>query len=584
MGSITDIELPKSRMPDWLAAPLKANRSIYLKVALAAALINFFALVTALFTMTVYDRVVPNNATDSLIGLTIGLGIILLFDFGLKLLRSYFVDVAGARIDRDIGKSIFKQILNMRMDIGRRSTGGLSGLVREIDTLRDFFASATLTALVDLPFILITLVVIALIGGWIVLVPMAMIPLVVIAALVTQPMMHRLASQTLGQALGKQSVLVETIGSLETVKSANAGPILSRRWDMAVREHAGASLQQRVISNVSITIASTAQTMAYTGVVIFGVFAIADRSLTMGGLIACSILAGRVVAPLGTIAHLLTRLNAARTAFRQINKFMNQPREGPAGVGLTMKEVNGSIEFRDVDFRYPDAAELALSNINFRIEQGEHVGLIGPIGSGKSTIARLLIGLYPPSSGLVLIDGTDVRQLCPTTLRTRIGALLQDNSLLTGSIRDNIVLERDDVDDEEMIRAAKISLAHDFIMRMPHGYDLELADRGEGLSGGQKQSIAMARALVGKPPILVFDEPTSSVDTDTERRLIESLQDEFEGRTLILITHRPSLLRLVDRIIMMSGGKIVMDGTPASIKSQVSEIRAVARGRNGQAA
>lgn len=584
MNSATEIEMPQGRLAPWLSEPLQSNRPIYMKVALAAALINFFALVTALFTMTVYDRVVPNNATDSLIGLTIGLGIILLFDFGLKLLRAYFVDVAGARIDRDIGKAIFNQILDMRMDLGRHSTGGLSALVREIDTLRDFFASATITALVDLPFIILTLGVIALIGGWIAFIPMAMIPIVVIAALSTQPLMRKLSAQTLGQALGKQSVLVETIGSLETVKSANAGPILSRRWDSAVRDHAGASLRQRVVSNLSITIAGTAQTMAYTGVIIFGVFAIADQTLTMGGLIACSILAGRVVAPLGTIAHLLTRLNAARTAYKQINKFMTQPREGPKGAGLQMHEVTGAIEFRDVDFRYPDAPELALSKVSFRVEPGEHVGLIGPIGSGKSTIARLMIGLYAPTSGLILVDGTDIRQLSPSRMRAQIGALMQDNSLLTGTIRDNILLQREAVEEEEMVRAAKVSLAHDFITRFPHGYDLELADRGEGLSGGQKQSIALARALVGRPPILIMDEPTSSVDTDTERRLMENLQSEFEGRTLILITHRPSLLRLVDRIIMMSGGTIVMDGTPDSVRNQVAEIRTAVRGRNGQAA
>ncbi|WP_427963361.1 type I secretion system permease/ATPase [Altererythrobacter sp.] len=571
-------------MAEWLSGPLRANRSIYLKVAMAAALINLFALITALFTMTVYDRVVPNNATDSLVALTIGLALVLLFDFGLKLLRAYFVDVAGARIDRDIGRSIFDHILAMRMDLGRHSTGGLSGLVREIDTLRDFFASATITALVDLPFILITLGVIALIGGALVFVPMTMVPLVVGAALFTQPLMKRVSAQTLGEALGKQSVLVETIGSLETVKSANAGSILSQRWDSAVSGHAGASLRQRIISNVSITIAGTAQTMAYTGVVIFGVFAIADQTLTLGGLIACSILSGRVVAPLGTIAHLLTRLNAARTAYRQIDKFMNQPVEGPSGEGLVMNRVEGAIEFRNVDFRYPDAPELALSNINFRVDRGEHIGLIGPIGSGKSTIARLMIGLYPPSSGLVLIDGTDVRQMSPNDLRTKTGALLQDNVLLTGSIRENILLGRADAADEEMIRAAKVSMAHNFISRFPSGYDLELADRGESLSGGQRQSIAMARALVGRPPVIIMDEPTSSVDQETERQLMENLRKEFEGRTLVLITHRPSLLRLVDRIIMMSNGKIVMDGTPEAIKNQVANIKSALRERDGQAA
>ena len=570
MVSHSDVEVPRGRVAEWLAAPLRRNRAIYVKVGIAAVMINFFALVTALFTMTVYDRVVPNNATESLIGLTIGLVAVMIFDFILKALRAYFVDVAGARIDRDIGKSIFQQILEMRLDLGRSSTGGLAGLVREIETLRDFFASATLTALVDVPFIFITLAVIWLIGGNIVWIPLLMIPVVVLTALATNPMMRKLSAQTLGEALGKQAVLVETIGSLETVKSANAGDMLSGRWDTAVTAHAGASLRQRLVSTVSINIAGSAQMLAYTGVVVFGVFAIAEQKLTMGGLIACSILAGRAVAPLGTIAQLLTRINAARTAYAQIDRMMQQPPEGPTGAGLTLHNLEGAIEFRDVDFRYPNAPELALTGVNLRIAPGEHIALIGPIGSGKSTLARLLIGLYPPTSGLVLIDGTDLRQLAPKALRSKVGALFQDNVLLTGSIRDNIMLGRDDVGDDEMLRAARTSLAHEFISRMPNGYDLMLADRGEGLSGGQKQSIAMARALVGKPPVIVLDEPTSSVDTDTESRLMNNLRAEFQGRTLILITHRPSLLALVDRVVVMAQGRIAMDGTTESINRQVT--------------
>ncbi len=578
MISHSDVAMPTGRIASWLSVPLLSNRGLYTKVALAAAMINFFALVSALFTMTVYDRVVPNNAYDSLIALTIGLVIVLVFDFLLKLLRAYFVDVAGARIDRDIGKSIFKQILEMRFDLGRSSTGGLAGLVREIETLRDFFASATLTAVVDLPFIFITLAVIALIGGWIVMIPLLMLPLVVITALATQPMMRRLSAQTLNEALGKQAVLVETIGSLETVKAANAGGMLSGRWDNAVQGHAGASLRQRVVSTIAINMAGTAQMISYSGVVVLGVFKIADHSLTMGGLIACSILAGRAVAPLSTIAQLMTRINAARTAYKQINRMMEQPPEGPDGEGLTLHNLEGAIEFRDVDFRYPGAPELALSGVSFRIEPGEHVALIGPIGSGKSTIARLLIGLYPPSSGLVLIDGTDLRQLSPQSLRARVGALFQDNSLLTGSIRDNILLGRDDVGDEEMLRAAKVSQAHEFISRIPNGYDLKLADRGEGLSGGQKQAIAMARALVGQPPIIVLDEPTSAVDTETEARLMANLRAEFTGRTLVLITHRPSLLSLVNRVIVLNRGKVAMDGTPEAITQRVTTINSRRRG------
>ena len=568
-----NIEEPKGRIAPWLSGPLRDNRKLYIKVALAAAMINFFGLIIALFTMTVYDRVVPNNAVESLIGLSIGLAIVLILDFFLKMLRAYFVDVAGARVDRNIGKAIFDRILSLRLDLGRRSTGGLAALVREIETLRDFFASASLTTMVDVPFIFITLAVIAMIGGPLVFIPMVLVPLVITVGLLAQPVMQRLSSKTLSEGLGKQAVLVETISTLETVKSANAGNMLKERWDDSMLRHSRSSLSQRLTSNFSINIAGSAQTMSYTGIVIFGVFKVADQSLTLGGLIACSILAGRAVAPLGGIAQLLTRINAARTAYREINKIMSQPPEGPAiGTGLEPANFEGAIEFRDVDFRYPDAPELALTGVSFKIEKGEHVALIGPIGSGKSTIARLLIGLYPPTSGLVLVDGTDLRQIAPHALRSKVGALLQDNTLLTGTIRENILLGREDLDDDEMIRASRAALAHEFISRMPNGYDLRLADRGEGLSGGQKQSIAMARALVGRPPILVFDEPTSAVDTNTEAQLITNLREEFKGRTLIVITHRPSLLGLVDRVIMMARGRIAMDGSPEEITRKVTRL------------
>jgi ATP-binding cassette subfamily C protein LapB len=288
---------PRPRFADWLMDPIRNNSRVYVKVAIAAVMINLFALVTSLFTMTVYDRVLPNNATSSLIGLSIGLAIILIFDFVLKILRAYFVDVAGADIDREIGENVFSRLLTIRLDQPRGSTGGLAQMLRELETLRDFFASATLVAIVDVPFILVTLAVIAMIGGWLVLVPITLIPVVIIVGLATQPQMDRLSAKAMGQSMLKQSVLIETIGGLEMVKSASAGRLLSRRWDDAVESHAATSMAQRLISNISITVAASGQQIAYAGVVVAGVGLIASQSLTMGGLIACSILGGRAVAP-----------------------------------------------------------------------------------------------------------------------------------------------------------------------------------------------------------------------------------------------------------------------------------------------
>jgi ATP-binding cassette, subfamily C, bacterial LapB len=559
------IELPKPRFGAWIAAPMLANRGVYIKVAVAAALINLFGIITSLFTMTVYDRVIPNNATSSLIALSIGLGIVIIFDFLLRTLRAYFADVAGAAIDQEVGETVFAKLLAFRLDQRSGSTGGLASLMRELETLRDFFASATLTALVDLPFILVTLIMIAVIGGSLVFVPLLMVPLVMLTALATQPALDRLAAQSMMQAMEKQAVLVETIGGLETVKASGAGTLLGARWRDAMARHSEVSLRQRLVSAIALNTAVIANTISYAGVVVVGVGLIADGSLSTGGLIACSILAGRAVAPLAQIAQLLTRLNQTRTAYRQINGLMETPSEGKAETPLRPGKIEGKIEFRSVDFRYPGQAEKALSGVSFTINPGERVAILGRVGSGKSTIARLILGLFPPEEGLVLLDGTDLHQFDLGALRSHFGVALQDNVLLSGSVRDNIRLDRADIDDDELLRVAKISGAHDFVGRIANGYDLQLADRGDSLSGGQRQAIAMARALAGKPPLLLFDEPTSAMDVQTETNLIGALETETRGRTLILITHRPTMLRLVDRVIILDQGRIVTDGPRDSI-------------------
>jgi ATP-binding cassette subfamily C protein LapB len=568
---------PKPRFADWLMEPIRANRSVYVKVAIAAVMINIFALVTSLFTMTVYDRVLPNNATSSLIGLSVGLGIILIFDFILKILRAYFVDIAGADIDRDVGENVFAKLLTIRLDQPRGSTGGLAQMMRELETLRDFFTSATLVAIVDVPFIVITLAVIAMIGGWLVLVPMALIPIVIFVGMVTQPQMDRLSAKAMGQAMLKQSVLVETIGGLEMVKSAGAGRLLSRRWDDAVEANAATSMIQRLISNISVTVAASGQQIAYAGVVIAGAGMIANQSLTMGGLIACSILGGRAVAPLSQVASLLSRMTMTRTSYRQLDRFMEIPAEGSGPGALQLDKINGHIEFRNVHFTYPGATEPALNGISFQVRPGEKIALLGRVGSGKSTIARIILGLYPPSEGLVLIDGSEVRQLDAARMRLRIGSVLQDTVLLSGTVRDNITLAREHVDDEEMLRAAKLSGTHEFMGKLANGYELKLADRGESLSGGQRQSIAVARALAGKPSILLLDEPTSAMDNQTEMALIERLNVELKDRTALIITHRLPLLNLVSRIILLDQGKIVADGPRDEVLKQITKPQQVTK-------
>jgi ATP-binding cassette subfamily C protein LapB len=360
------------------------------------------------------------------------------------------------------------------------------------------------------------------------------------------------------------------------VKTSGAAPLLRRRWISAIDEHADSSMRQRLISNIAITVASSGNSIAYTGIVIAGVYMIAERSLTTGALIACSILAGRAVQPLATIAQLLSRLSATRTAYGQLNAMMLTPSEGPISGALKPATFAGRIEFRNVEFKYPGASEKSLDGINLVIEPGQKVALLGRVGSGKTTMLKLLLGLYQAQEGIVMIDGTDVRQFDPDTLRQNIGVALQEAVLLSGTVRENIVLDRPGVGDEEMLRASELAGSHGFMGKITNGYDLRLADRGEGLSGGQKQSITLARALVGRPPIVFFDEPTSAMDAQTETALIDRLQLELAGRTVVLVSHRTALLRLADRIVIVEGGKIISDGPRDQVLAQLQRPRAAA--------
>jgi ATP-binding cassette subfamily C protein LapB len=563
----------QGRYGHWFWGPIGSAKGLYWQVGLAALFVNLFALVSSIFSMIVYDRVMPNNAVDTLTALVLGVAIVLLGDFAIRMLRAYFLDLAGARADMVIADSLYEQILEMDMKSRRGSTGATASLLREFESIRDFLTSATLTTLIDIPFSIIFFVVIAAVGGPIVLVPLVAAPIVVIAALLVQPRMKRLVQASQEDGHHKSAVLVETLHGIETVKSLGAGSLLRKRWQAAVSHQAAVSLKTKMLSSIVTHFSSIVSQLVWVGTVTYGFFLIRDGQIGSGAIVACSMLAGRAIAPLGQLAQLLTRVNQTMASYRGLNQLMKQPREyAQTSVAMSStRRLAGAIELRDVYFAYPGQKQGAIAGVSLCIRSGERVALVGRVGSGKSTLLSLMMRLYQPDEGEILFDGIDSRQIEPAALRHDIGAVLQDIWLMSGSVRENIALGGDDPSDEEIIAAAQIAGVHEFVSQHPDGYAMMLRERGAGLSGGQRQAIAVARALVGDPPILLLDEPTSATDITSEQDLIERLNRIPRGRTVVLVTHRPSMLALVDRMIVVDRGKVIADGPKAEILARASQ-------------
>jgi ATP-binding cassette subfamily C protein LapB len=550
---------PRSRA--WFWGTIASSWRIYSEVVAAALLVNLFALASPLFIMNVYDRVVPNNAVETLWVLAMGVVTVFVFDFVLRTLRGYFVDIAGKKADVIISSRIFEQVLGMRMDAMPASSGALASQLREFETLRDFFTSATMVTLIDLPFVFLFISIILYVGGPVAFIPLTAVPIVIGVGLILQMPLNTAVRQTFREGSQKHALLVEAIGGMETVKSTRAEGRLQRNWERFVGLTAKSSMRSRLLAAVGVNFTLLASNLVTVGVVILGVYQISQGLMTVGALVASTILSGRAMAPLAQIAGLLTRFHQSMASLSALDKIMKTPVERPTNKAFLHRPTfRGDIEFKDVVFRYPGQEMKALDRVSFRIEAGERIGLIGRLGCGKSTIERLLLGVYEPTEGAVLVDGSDLRQIDPADLRRNVGCVPQDVYLFYGSVRDNIALGAPYADDAAILRAARIAGVDDFIRQAPSGYDLTVGERGMTLSGGQRQAIAVARALVVDPPILVFDEPTSSMDNRSEEMFKQRLKDILPGKTLILITHRASLLSLVDRLIVIDSGKVVADG------------------------
>jgi ATP-binding cassette subfamily C protein LapB len=553
---------PKS----WFWGSVLKFRAAYLEVVLAALLINIFGLLSPLFTMQIYDRVVPLRAFDTMWVLAIGLVVGYGFDFILRTLRGYFLDRAGRSLDRQISARIYEHVLSMKMSEAPASAGAFASNVREFEPLRDFFTSISMTAIVDMPFLFLFIIAIWWIAGPIAFIPMAMIPLVIAANTLTHFPMQRAVERSYRQGAQKQAALVETITGLDSIKAASAEGHIQHQWDGYVGAMAQSGMVARLWGAISSNLTLLMSNMSTITVVIWGVYRTAEGDMTMGAMVAASMLMGRCLQPLSMIAGLAVRFSQSISSLQGLNRLMEKPSERPYGKVFMRRPVfDGAIEFRDVVFSYPDQETRALDGVSFHIAPGERVGIVGRIGSGKTTIERLILGLYEPESGAVLVDGTDIRQVDPADLRRNIGAVLQDQHIFFGSIKDNIVLGASFVDEESVVRAASIAGVDSFVRSNPHGYDLQVGEAGRRLSGGQRQSIFVARALLMNPPILLLDEPTSAMDNSTENGFKARLAQAIPGKTLLLVTHRNSMLSLVDRLIVMDGGKIVADGPKAGV-------------------
>jgi ATP-binding cassette subfamily C protein LapB len=554
-------EAPVERPSSWFWGTLARHWWSYAQVILAAVLINIFALASPLFVMNVYDRVVPNDAIETLWVLAIGAATVFLFDFLLKVLRGYFIDLAGKNADVVLACRLFDQVLNMRMSARPSSAGGFASSLREFETLRDFFTSATLVAVVDLPFVLFFMAVIWALAGGMVTIHLIAVPMILAVGLALQWPLNTVVRRNLKEAEQKHGVLIESINGLETLKSLGAEARMRQKWERLVGLTAQSSLQARVISQGAITFAGLITNLTTIAVVIYGVFMIKDGALTVGGLIACVMLSGRALAPLLQVAQLLSRFHRSMVSLKSLNEIMRAPVERPTDrVFLHRPKLSGAITFNEVRFAYPNQSLDVLKGVSFKITAGERVGVVGRVGSGKSTIAKLILGLYDPTAGAVLMDGTDLRQIDPVDLRRNIGYVPQDVYLFRGSVAENISVSAPQAGDQAILDAAVLAGVDEFVGQHPMGYDLPVGERGEGLSGGQRQAIAIARALIHDPALMVLDEPTSSMDTRSEEAFKARLARGLPGRGMILITHRASLLSLVDRLVVLDGGRVVADG------------------------
>ena len=551
-----------SHQKHWFWSTLGFSRKIYADVILASILINLFVLATPLFTMNVYDRVIPNNAQETLLVFTIGIVVVFLLDASLKFIRSYFLEMAAKKSDIIMSSIIFERVLDLKLSSHPASVGSFANNIKSFDSVRGFLTNATMSVLIDFPFAILFFIVIFYLGGILVLVPLVTVLIIVIYAFMIKKPLQKSIESTYEASAKKNGILIEALQNIETVKTHRLSGKIQYDWEESTGEIANKSLKSKLISSSIPTVTGLLVGFNTVLVVCVGVFLIQDFKLTMGGLIATMILSGRAIAPMGQLVGLITNFEDTKTSFKMLDEIVNKPLERPLAKEFVKRDsLKGNIEFIDVSFKYPNSEAYALKNVSFKINEGEKVAFIGRIGSGKSTITKLILKLYEPESGSILIDGIDINQLDPSDIRENISYVPQDIHLFRGTIKQNILASHRFINDEQLLVCSKTSGTDEFVKLHPQGYDMPIGERGVGLSGGQRQSVGIARALINDSKIWLFDEPTNAMDQTSENLVLKNLKDNEDDKTLLLVTQKMSLLALVDRVIVMNNSQKVLDGT-----------------------
>lgn len=546
----------------WFWSSVRKFWRSWLQVMLAGAAINVLALGVPLFIMNVYDRVLPNKAMSTLWVLAAGLILALIFDFLLKIARAHVIDHTGRKLDVALSSRLFEKILSTKLSHRPATTGAFANRIASYESIREFFTSNTIALFVDMVFVGLFLIVIAHLAGWLVAIPLLAVAAVLLAGFVIQHLIGRHVRRAQEESALRHSILVESVGSIETLKSLRAEGHMLRKWENFARNASGTAQRVKFYSALGFNFSAWAQQMVTLFVVVGGVYRFAEGEMSMGAIIATVILSGRTVAPLGALALTLARARQAWQTLTDLNAVMDLPDEQVSSSGFLHRQIErGKVTFRKVEFAYPGSPVKVLDRFDLSIEPGERVGIIGKVGSGKTTIGRLLTGLYLPDAGEILIDDVDMRQYHPHEVRRAVSLIVQEADLFFGTVKENIAIANPLAGDAAIIEAARNAGVDEFVSRHPLGYDMPVGERGTLLSGGQRQAVALARALLADPQILFLDEPSSFMDLATERQLIARLKKLITpDQTLMVTTHRNAMLELVDRLVVLEGGRVAADG------------------------